>query len=218
MEPVDSRRRILPCLLWIRRYNGETLAADSIAAIIVSIMLIPQSLAYALIAGLPPEMGLYACIFPLTAYAIFGSSRSLAVGPVAVVSLMTAAALAKVGEPGSDVYLAAAVILASMVGLLLLIAGLLRFGFLANLLSQPVVAGFISASAIVIALGQVQHIVGIPVSGQNLLALFISLQESICEFDGLTQLFNCHIRTIDYCLSFLGSFLSRQGAKTNWCC
>ena len=89
--------RHLPILEWAKTYNRETFTSDGVAAIIVTIMLIPQSLAYALLAGLPPEMGLYASILPLVAYAIFGTSRALAVGPVAVVSLMTAAAIGKLG-------------------------------------------------------------------------------------------------------------------------
>src|SRR6056297_65754 len=109
-------RRFLPVLEWGRHYNRGAFGNDLIAAAIVTIMLIPQSLAYALLAGLPPEVGLYASILPLVAYAIFGSSRQLAVGPVAILSLMTAAAAGKIAAQGSAEYIQAAVILALLSG------------------------------------------------------------------------------------------------------
>jgi SulP family sulfate permease len=121
------------------------------AAVIVTIMLIPQSLAYAMLAGLPPEVGLYASILPLVAYAIFGTSRALAVGPVAVVSLMTAAAIGELGVAGPIEYAAAAAVLAFLSGVILLAMGVLQLGFIANFLSHPVISGFIPASGILIA-------------------------------------------------------------------
>jgi SulP family sulfate permease len=121
------------------------------AAVIVTIMLIPQSLAYAMLAGLPPEVGLYASILPLVAYAIFGTSRALAVGPVAVVSLMTAAAIGELGVAGPIEYAAAAAVLAFLSGVILLAMGVLQLGFIANFLSHPVISGFITASGILIA-------------------------------------------------------------------
>ncbi|MFO7704096.1 MAG: SulP family inorganic anion transporter, partial [Halopseudomonas sp.] len=107
----------LPCLTWGRQYNRSSATQDGMAALIVTLMLIPQSLAYAMLAGLPPVMGLYASILPLLAYALFGSSRTLAVGPVAVVSLMTAAALAPLFPAGSEAYIGAAMLLALLSGL-----------------------------------------------------------------------------------------------------
>lgn len=160
---------------WLRDYRRDTFASDLLAGVIVTIMLIPQSLAYALLAGLPAEMGLYACILPLLAYALLGSSRTLSVGPVAVVSLMTAMAVAKVAEAGSIAYATAAVALAALSGLMLLVLGLLRFGFLANFLSHPVVSGFITASAVVIGLSQVRHLLGIEAAGVTLPELAGSL-------------------------------------------
>jgi SulP family sulfate permease len=157
-----------------------------LAAVVVTIMLIPQSLAYALLAGLPPEMGLYASILPLAAYAVFGTSRTLSVGPVAVVSLMTATAVGKVAETGSDDYLVAAIAMAMISGLMLLVMGLLRFGFLANFLSHPVVSGFITASGIIIALSQARHILGIPGHGDNLPELVISLANTLEESNLVT--------------------------------
>ena len=151
-------------------------------------MLIPQSLAYALLAGLPPEAGLYASIAPIILYAVFGTSRALAVGPVAVVSLMTAAALSTVVEQGTMGYAVAALSLAALSGIILLAMGLFRLGFIANFLSHPVIAGFITASGIIIAASQVQHILGIKADGHNLLELVLSLTENLSQINWITTL------------------------------
>jgi SulP family sulfate permease len=132
---------------WLRHYQRDWLSGDVIAGLIVTVMLIPQSLAYAMLAGLPPEVGLYASILPLIAYALLGSSMTLAVGPVAVASLMTASSLAPLAAQGTPEYLAMAILLALLSGLMLIGAGLLRLGFLAWFLSHPVISGFISGSA-----------------------------------------------------------------------
>src|SRR6056297_1491276 len=166
--------RYFPILDWAPRYRGETLVSDLVAAVIVTIMLIPQSLAYAMLAGLPPEVGLYASILPLIVYAIFGSSRQLAVGPVAILSLMTAAAAGKIAAQGSAEYIQAAVILALLSGIILLVMGLFRMGFLANFLSHPVVSAFITASGIIIAASQMKHILGIDAGGHNLFEIVVS--------------------------------------------
>ena len=158
----------LPILDWGRRYDRATLSSDLVAAVIVTIMLIPQSLAYAMLAGLPPEAGIYASIAPLLLYAIFGTSRALAVGPVAVVSLLTASAVGQVAQQGTAGYAAAALTLAFLSGAFLLLMGVLRLGFMANLLSHPVIAGFITASGILIATSQVKHILGIHAGGDTL--------------------------------------------------
>lgn len=167
--------RVLPCLTWLRRYDTSTFQGDGLAAVIVTIMLIPQSLAYALLAGLPPEVGLYASMLPLVGYALFGSSSALAVGPVAVVSLMTAAAVGEVVANGSADALSAALALALLSGLILIAMGLLRLGFLANLLSHPVISGFITASGLLIAASQVKHILGVDASGHTLIDLIGAL-------------------------------------------
>ncbi|WP_439860189.1 SulP family inorganic anion transporter [Pseudomonas sp. MBLB4136] len=164
---------------WLRGYDRRVAGQDGLAALIVTLMLIPQSLAYAMLAGLPPQTGLYASILPLLAYAMFGSSRALAVGPVAVVSLMTAAALAPLFAPGSAEYLGAAMLLALLSALLLFGMALLRLGFLANFLSHPVISGFISASGLLIALGQLKHILGIQAAGQALPELLPALLEGL---------------------------------------
>ncbi|MCK0170244.1 sulfate permease [Aliiroseovarius sp. S1123] len=167
--------QFVPLLDWGRRYDQGAFSADLLAAVIVTIMLIPQSLAYALLAGLPAEMGLYASILPLVAYAIFGTSRALAVGPVAVVSLMTAAAVGNLDLPSQADYIAAAITLAFLSGLILLVMGVFRLGFLANFLSHPVIAGFITASGLLIATSQLKHILGIEAHGHSLINLFGSL-------------------------------------------
>ncbi|WP_185960237.1 SulP family inorganic anion transporter [Erythrobacter insulae] len=159
--------RYLPIFEWGRTYDRKVLSNDLMAAVIVTIMLIPQSLAYALLAGLPPVVGLYASILPLVLYAIFGTSRTLAVGPVAVISLMTASAAGAVADQGTAQYLEAAVTLAMLSGVMLVILGLLRAGFLANLLSHPVISGFITASGILIATSQLKHILGVSAGGDN---------------------------------------------------
>jgi SulP family sulfate permease len=161
-------RRYFPILDWGRSYGRDTLTNDLIAAVIVTIMLIPQSLAYALLAGLPAEVGLYASIAPLVVYAIFGTSRTLAVGPVAVASLMTAAAVGQFAQQGTPEYLGAAIALAFLSGLMLLAMGFLRLGFLANFLSHPVISGFITAAGLIIAAGQLPHLLGIPGGGHTL--------------------------------------------------
>ena len=176
---IASLRRYFPILDWGRSYGKETLGQDLTAAVIVTIMLIPQSLAYALLAGLPAEVGLYASILPLIAYMVFGTSRTLAVGPVAVVSLMTAAAAASIAAPGSPAYIGAALTLALLSGLILVLMGLLRLGFLANLLSHPVVSGFITASGIIIATSQLKHLLGIKADGENLVDLITSLSAHV---------------------------------------
>lgn len=169
----------LPCLQWGRAYNRASASQDGLAAVIVTLMLIPQSLAYAMLAGLPPVTGLYASILPLLAYAVFGTSRTLAVGPVAVVSLMTAASLAPLFPAGSPEYIGAAMLLALLSGLLLAAMAMLRLGFVANFLSHPVVSGFISASGILIAVGQLKHLLGVSASGENLLHLLPELLQAL---------------------------------------
>ncbi|MBP0482394.1 SulP family inorganic anion transporter [Sagittula salina] len=165
----------MPILQWGRQYDRDQATSDLVAAVIVTIMLIPQSLAYALLAGLPAEMGLYASILPLVAYAIFGTSRALAVGPVAVVSLMTAAAIGNLGLTDPVEIAMAAGTLAFISGAFLMVMGVFKLGFVANFLSHPVIAGFITASGILIATSQLKHIFGISAGGHNLVETVESL-------------------------------------------
>ena len=181
-----SLKRYLPILDWGARYDRDTATSDAVAAVIVTIMLIPQSLAYAMLAGLPPEVGLYASIAPLVLYAVFGTSRALAVGPVAVVSLMTAAAVGQVAAQGTPEYWAAAIALALMSGLMLTAMGLLRLGFMANFLSHPVISGFITASGIIIAASQLKHILGVKAGGHNLAEVLASLAQTIGDANPIT--------------------------------
>jgi SulP family sulfate permease len=160
--------KYLPVIEWGKSYTKEKLSNDLVAAVIVTIMLIPQSLAYALLAGLPAEAGLYASILPIMFYAVFGTSRALAVGPVAVVSLMTAAAIGDIAAAGTAGYAVAALSLAGLSGIFLLLLGVFRLGFLANFLSHPVIAGFITASGILIAASQMKHVLGITANGHTL--------------------------------------------------
>ena len=181
-------KRYLPVLQWAPVYGRGEATSDLIAAAIVTVMLIPQSLAYALLAGLPAQVGLYASILPLVAYAVFGTSRTLSVGPVAVVSLMTAAALAPLAALGSAEYIAGAVLIAIMSGLMLTVMGILRLGFLANFLSHPVISGFISASGLVIAASQLKHLLGVQASGHNLLDIGGSLLSAFGDINVPTLL------------------------------
>ena len=189
MKPAPSWRRLipsLPILEWGRGYDRNTLTSDLMAALIVTVMLIPQGLAYALLAGLPPEVGLYASIAPLVLYAILGTSRVLAVGPVAVVSLMTASAIGQHAVAGSQEYWSVAITLAFMSGSMLLLMGVLRLGFLANFLSHPVISGFISASGLLIAASQMKAIMGVTSDSQNFIDLMLDLLAQIPNIHTLT--------------------------------
>lgn len=176
----------LPAAAWLRDYNTSTFKADMVAGLVVTMMLIPQSLAYALLAGLPAETGLYASIFPLIAYAVFGSSRALSVGPVAVVSLMTMVALSKIVEQGSVDYISAATALALLTGGFLLLMGTFKLGFIANFLSHTVVSGFITASGILIALSQLRHIAGISAHGDTAPEILRTLAVNMTTINGTT--------------------------------
>lgn len=161
---------------WLRGYNGGLFTDDLVAAIIVTILLVPQSLAYAMLAGLPPQVGIYVSIFPLLAYAAFGSSRYLNVGPTAVISLMTAAAIAVLPEGAR---LISAAVLAIMTGGILLIAGLLKAGFVMNFVSRPVVSAYITGAALLIVFSQLKHIFGVTASGNTVFALLADLWKNL---------------------------------------
>ncbi|OPX56915.1 sulfate permease, SulP family [Oceanospirillum multiglobuliferum] len=154
-------QQIFPIIGWLGQYRRETLINDSIAGIIVAIMLVPQGMAYAFLAGLPPQMGLYAGIIPLFIYALFGSSRSLAVGPVAIASLMVGEAVAQHAQVGTQDYIATAMVLALLVGIILLLMFVLRLGSLVNFMSHSVITGFTSAAALMIAFSQLKSVFGL---------------------------------------------------------
>lgn len=151
----------LPIFQWLSNYNRDNLRGDLVAGLTVGVMLIPQGMAYAMIAGLPPIYGLYASTIPLIIYAIFGTSRQLAVGPVAMVSLLTASGIAVLAEGGTELYITLAILLALMVGVIQLLLGVFRLGFLVNFLSHPVISGFTSAAALIIGLSQLKHLIGV---------------------------------------------------------
>jgi SulP family sulfate permease len=180
---TSTLETLLPFLKWSKGYNKRTFFDDSIAALVISMMLIPQSLAYAMLAGLPPQAGLYASLLPLIAYAIFGSSGPLSVGPFAITSIMTATALATLfaqNNYSTEQMLIAASILALLSGFCLLAFGLFRFGFLTNFISFPVITGFISASAIIIASSQFGSILGLTVYSDH---FFQTLEKIIQQCD-----------------------------------
>lgn len=190
--------RYFPFLDWSKGYNRELFSSDSVAALIVTIMLIPQSLAYAMLAGLPPVVGLYASIGPLLAYAVFGTSRTLSVGPVAVVSLLTAAAVGQIAAAGSAEYAVIAVMLALLSGAMLVLLGVFRLGFFANLLSKPVIAGFITASGILISVSQLKHILGVDSHGHTLIEIADSLIKNSGNLNVITLVLG--ISVISYLL------------------
>lgn len=168
-------KNFIPLLSWLPHYDQANLRGDLSAGLTVGVMLIPQGMAYAMLAGLPPIYGLYASLVPLLLYALFGTSRQLAVGPVAMVALMVAAGVGTIAEPGTDAYIAYAILLAFMVGMIQLSMGILRMGFLVNFLSHPVITGFTSAAAIIIAFSQLQHLLGIPLPQTNQIHEIVSL-------------------------------------------
>ena len=180
-------RKLLPS--WLTDYQAKLLPSDLVAAVVVTLLLIPQGLAYAALAGLPPQLGLYASLLPLLAYALFGSSMVMSVGPVAVISLMTGAALAPIAEPGSAEYIAGAVMLAMVSGIMLFTFGLLRLGAMAQFLSHPVISGFISGAALLIIIGQLRPLLGINSHGETGVELAVGLMANLGGIQPLTAAF-----------------------------
>lgn len=174
-------KRYFPFLSWIKEYNRSFLFKDLIAGITVGVMLIPQGMAYALIAGLPPVYGLYAALVPNFIYAFTGSSRKLAVGPVALDSLIVASSLAAMKLANIDDYISMAIFLALFVGSIQLLMGFMRLGFLSNFLSKPVVSGFTSAAALVIAISQLKHFFGLEITTNNTLKTLLAVLSQLSE-------------------------------------
>lgn len=162
---------LFPAIDWIKNYKREWLSGDVSAGLTVGVMLIPQGMAYSMLAGLPPIHGLYAVTIPLIIYALMGTSRQLAVGPVAMVSLLISSGVGALATQGSEQYIGLAILLAFMVGIFQLSMGIFRLGFLVNFLSHPVIAGFTSAAAIIIGLSQFKHLLGIKVNGEKFLEI-----------------------------------------------
>lgn len=186
MNPFES---YFPIVSWIKSYSKEELKSDFAAGLTVGVMLIPQGMAYAMIAGLPPVYGLYAALFPQVVYAFMGTSRQLAVGPVAMDSLIVATGLGALSLSGPQEYLALALFLAFFVGTIQLLMGFLKLGGFVHFLSRPVISGFTSAAAIIIGLSQLNHLLGVSIPRSNKIhELFIYLIELIPQAHGLTVL------------------------------
>lgn len=167
----------LPAWSWIQKYQAQYLVGDITAGVVVTSLLIPQSMAYAMLAGLPPQVGLYASIVPAIAYPLFGTSKVLAVGPVAVSSLMVASAIAKLAPQGTEEYLTLALTIAFLVGSIAVVMGILRLGFLINFLSRSVISGFISSALIIVIVSQLDHLLGlgVPATGSFMETLIKTL-------------------------------------------
>lgn len=179
-------RKHIPILNWLPKYKRSFLVGDFSAGVTVGVMLIPQGMAYAMIAGLPPVYGLYAAIFPQLVYSIFGTSRQLAVGPVAMDSLLVAAGISTIAISGSENYISLAILLALMMGSIQFLFGVFRLGFLVNFLSKPVISGFTSAAAIIIAINQFKYLLGIDLErGQNVFRIVYEVFE---KFDSINLL------------------------------
>jgi SulP family sulfate permease len=161
-------QRYFPFLGWVSKYNRSFLFKDMVAGLTVGVILIPQGMAYAMIAGLPPVYGLYASVFPVLVYLFLGTSRQLAIGPVAMDSLLVAAGLGTLAITGIENYIALAIFLAFLVGVIQLLFGLLRMGFLVNFLSRPVISGFTSGAAVIIIFSQLKHLLGADIEKSNM--------------------------------------------------
>jgi sulfate permease, SulP family len=186
--PRPALEDALPALRWIRGYERRDLQGDLIAGLIVAVMLIPQGMAYAVLAGLPPVMGLYAATIPLLIYALFGSSRQLAVGPVAIVSIITFEGISRLAEPGSTEFIGMAFTLALMVGVIQFLMGLLRTGFIVKFLSHAVISGFTAAAALIIGFSQLSHVMGVSLGRDG--TVFHTIARAI------TNIPNAHLPTV----------------------
>jgi SulP family sulfate permease len=183
-------------LQWIPGYTSEQARHDATAGLTVGTMMIPQGMAYAVIAGMPPIYGLYAGLVPLIIYPIFGSSRQLAVGPVALDMLIVAAGVGALAQPGTDRYVALAILMTALVGVLQIGMGLLRLGFLASLLSRPVIAGLTSAASIIIACSQLGNMLGVELGRSQYVHVLV--------WEAVQQAGKTHVLTFGLSLGFIG--------------
>lgn len=209
--------RYLPILRWGRHYQRQQAIHDGMAAVIVTFMLVPQALAYAVLAGLPAQVGLYASMLPLVVYAVLGSSSTLAVGPVAVAALMTATAIAPFAAQSTALGMQAAVILTAISGGFLSAAGVLRLGFFANFLSYPVIAGFMTAASLLIASSQVPVLLGITVTGDHLWSLWQGIFQHAGQWHAATAILSVlAITTLTLTRRFGRTLLERMGWPAYW--
>jgi sulfate permease, SulP family len=182
----------IPVLDWARNYERNSFKYDLIAGITVGIILIPQGMAYAWIAGLPPEYGLYASLLPGFIYSLLGTARYLSVGPVAMDSLIVATSISAMAVNSTEEYIALAILLAFMVGALQLIFGLVKLGFIVNFLSRPVIIGFTSAAAIIIAFNQFKYVFGVDIPRNTQIQLLVEdLWKSMDSIHFLTMASGC---------------------------
>lgn len=177
-----------PFMQWLNHYNKQDLKSDVIASFIVVALIIPQAMAYALVAGLPPIVGLYASILPIILYAFLGGSSTLSIGPVAILAMMTFAFLSPIFTVGSAEYLQAACLLALLTGIISFLLGIFRFGFLIRLISRPVIHSFIIAAALLIALGQLRFIFDVKLKSDNLISFVQSFILNITQINLSTTL------------------------------
>lgn len=180
---LNFKKRYIAITTWLPNYNKKFLKGDIIAGLTVGVMLIPQGMAYAQIAGLPLIYGLYASIIPCFIYAIFGSSRQLSVGPTAVVSILVAMSIGELVEPGSPKFIELAITLALLIGVIQLLLGFFRLGFLVNYLSHPVISGFTSAAAFIIGFSQLKHLLGVDLGKSKL--IYDLVLATIDQFDAI---------------------------------
>jgi len=178
--------KIFPGLRWLQGYNGQLFKSDMFSGITIAVMLIPQGMAYALVAGLPPEYGLYACIFPPIVYAMLGTSNKISIGPVALDSILIITGLSLLAQPGSERYLQLAIMLTLMVGLLQCLWGLMKLGFVANFLSYPVIVGYTSAAALTIMVSQLPNVMGVAAEGSNVFELLYQLLQKFSQWQLLS--------------------------------
>ena len=178
--------KIFPGLVWLQGYNQGTFKSDLLSGITIAVMLIPQGMGYAVVAGLPPEYGLYACIFPPIIYALLGTSNKISIGPVALDSILIITGLSVLAEPGSDRYLELAIALTLMVGVIQAFFGFIKFGFIANFLSHPVIVGYTSAAALIIMGSQFESMLGVDVDGGNIFVLVYQLIGEFSEWNWVT--------------------------------
>lgn len=211
-QTKPSLHQWLPVLQWVRQYRWQDLSGDMMAGVVVTIMLVPQAMAYALLAGLPPQVGLYASIIPLLLYGLLGTSHTLAVGPVAIVSLLVTTGITPLAQPGSAVYVELAFTLAFLVGVVQVVMSVARLGFVVNFMSHPVLVGFTNAAAVVIGFSQLKHLLGISIPNLEFFELVSYTLEHLGETNLVTFVIGLGaIIILFYFKNYLKEQLNRWG-------
>lgn len=176
-------KKYIPAFEWLATYKKSYFKKDFLAGLIVAIMLIPQGMAYAMLAGLPPVIGLYAATIPAIIYALFGTSRQLSVGPVALVSIIVFSGVSALADPGTEEYISLVLLLMLLIGLIQFLLGFLRLGFIVNFISHAVMSGFISAAAVIISFSQLEHLLGINIESDYIFLIFIEALSKLNEIN-----------------------------------